>query len=135
MSEQASNTSYRALSILLIEDSAVLRGMLLEYLKDFPFIENVDWADTEAMALRLLAAGKYDVAIVDLQLRQGNGINVLRAMQRNGSGTVRIVYTNHAQVDMYRRQCAEAGADYFFDKSLELEQVFRVIEEHAAPAP
>ena len=135
MSEQASNTSYRALSILLIEDSAVLRGMLLEYLKDFPFIENVDWADTEAMALRLLAAGKYDVVIVDLQLRQGNGINVLRAMQRNGTGAVRIVSTTHAQVSMYRRQCAEAGADYFFDKSLELEQVFRVIEEHAATAP
>ncbi|MFJ4293594.1 response regulator [Cupriavidus sp. NPDC089707] len=132
MSEQASNTSYRALSILLIEDSAVLRGMLLEYLKDFPFIENVDWADTEAMALRLLDAGKYDVAIVDLQLRQGNGINVLRAMQRKGTDTVRIVYTNHAQVQMYRNQCADAGADYFFDKSLELEQVFRVIEEHAA---
>ncbi|AMR76586.1 response regulator [Cupriavidus nantongensis] len=132
MSEQDSNTSYRALNVLLIEDSAVLRGMLLEYLKDFPFVENVDWADTEALALRLLAAGKYDVAIVDLQLRQGNGINVLRAMQRAGTGTVRIVYTNHAQLEMYRRQCAEAGADYFFDKSLELEQVFRVIEEHAA---
>ncbi|WP_265922551.1 response regulator [Cupriavidus nantongensis] len=132
MSEQDSNTSYRALNVLLIEDSAVLRGMLLEYLKDFPFVENVDWADTEALALRLLAAGQYDVAIVDLQLRQGNGINVLRAMQRAGTGTVRIVYTNHAQLEMYRRQCAEAGADYFFDKSLELEQVFRVIEEHAA---
>ncbi|NUO86125.1 MAG: response regulator [Cupriavidus sp.] len=135
MSEQDSNTSYRALNVLLIEDSAVLRGMLLEYLKDFPFIENVDWADTEALALRLLAAGEYDVAIVDLQLRQGNGINVLRAMQRAGTGTVRIVYTNHAQLEMYRRQCAEAGADYFFDKSLELEQVFRVIEEHAALQP
>ncbi|SOZ14780.1 putative response regulator, CheY family [Cupriavidus taiwanensis] len=133
MSEQDSNTSYRALNVLLIEDSAVLRGMLLEYLKDFPFVENVDWADTEALALRLLGAGTYDVAIVDLQLRQGNGINVLRAMQRAGTGTVRIVYTNHAQLEMYRRQCAEAGADYFFDKSLELEQVFRVIEEHAAP--
>ncbi|SOZ51474.1 putative response regulator, CheY family [Cupriavidus taiwanensis] len=133
MSEQHSNTSYRALNVLLIEDSAVLRGMLLEYLKDFPFVENVDWADTEALALRLLGAGTYDVAIVDLQLRQGNGINVLRAMQRAGTGTVRIVYTNHAQLEMYRRQCAEAGADYFFDKSLELEQVFRVIEEHAAP--
>ncbi|MCO4862965.1 response regulator [Cupriavidus sp. WGlv3] len=135
MSEQDSNTSYRALNVLLIEDSAVLRGMLLEYLKDFPFIENVDWADTEALALRLLAASEYDVAIVDLQLRQGNGINVLRAMQRAGTGTVRIVYTNHAQLEMYRRQCAEAGADYFFDKSLELEQVFRVIEEHAALQP
>ena len=134
MSEQASNTSYRALSILLIEDSAVLRGMLLEYLKDFPFIENVDCADTEAMALRLLDAGKYDVAIVDLQLRQGNGINVLREMQKAGLSGIRIVYTNHAQVSMYRRQCADAGADYFFDKSLELEQVFRVIEDYATSA-
>jgi hypothetical protein len=34
-------------------------------------------------------------------------------------------------VPTYRRQCTEAGADYFFDKSLELEQVFRVIEEYA----
>ncbi|KWR88294.1 response regulator [Cupriavidus sp. IDO] len=132
MSEQASLPSYRALRVLLIEDSDVLRSMLLEYLKDFPFIESVDWADTEAMALRLVAGQNYDVVIVDLQLRQGNGVNVLRAMQKAGTRSMRIVYTNHAQVSMYRRQCTEAGADYFFDKSLELEQVFRVIEEHAA---
>jgi len=34
---------------------------------------------------------------------------------------MRIVYTSHAHVDMYRRQGAEASADYFVDKSLELE--------------
>ncbi|CAG2137993.1 hypothetical protein LMG31506_01885 [Cupriavidus yeoncheonensis] len=135
MSEQASNPSYRALRVLLIEDSAVLRGMLLEYLSDFQYVLSVDWADTEAMALRMLTNGQpYDVVIVDLQLRQGNGINVLNAMKSKGLPGMRIVYTNHAQVPMYRRQCAEAGADYFFDKSLELEQVFRVIEEHAAGA-
>jgi CheY-like chemotaxis protein len=133
MSEQANNPSYRALRVLLIEDSAVLRGMLLEYLSDFPYVQCVDWADTEAMALRMLTGDEqYDVVIVDLQLRQGNGINVLSAMKRRGLPGMRIVYTNHAQVAMYRHQCAEAGADYFFDKSLELEQVFRVIEEHAA---
>lgn len=135
MSEQVSNPSYRALRVLLIEDSAVLRGMLLEYLSDFPYVKSVDWADTEAMALRMLTVQPYDVVIVDLQLRQGNGINVLSGMKSKGLPGVRIVYTNHAQVSMYRRQCAEAGADYFFDKSLELEQVFRVIEEHAASAP
>lgn len=135
MSEQASNPPYRALRVLLIEDSAVLRGMLLEYLSDFQYVQSVDWADTESMALRMLANGQpYDVVIVDLQLRQGNGINVLSAMKSKGLPGMRIVYTNHAQVSMYRRQCAEAGADYFFDKSLELEQVFRVIEEHAAGA-
>ena len=133
MSEQASNPPYQALRVLLIEDSAVLRGMLLEYLNDFPYVQSVDWADTEAMAVRKIGGDKpYDVVIVDLQLRQGNGINVLRAMQREHLPGLRIVYTNHAQVSVYRNQCAEAGADYFFDKSLELEQVFRVIEERAA---
>ncbi|WP_423195167.1 MULTISPECIES: response regulator [unclassified Cupriavidus] len=131
MPEQATATSHRLLRVLLIEDSAVLRGMLLEYLNAFPFVETVDWADTESMAVRMAAEGNYHVVIVDLQLRQGNGINVLREMQKADLSGIRIVYTNHAQVSMYRRQCTEAGADYFFDKSLELEQVFRVIEDYA----
>jgi len=135
MPEQPTASPARSLRILLIEDSAVLRRMLMEYLTSFSFIEAVDWADTESMAVRLAAAGDYHVVIVDLQLRQGNGINVLRAMQKARLSGIRIVYTNHAQVPMYRRQCAEAGADYFFDKSLELEQVFRVIEDYAMSAP
>lgn len=134
MPEQATASSNRSLRVLLIEDSEVLRGMLLEYLTAFPFVEHVDWADTESMAVRLATTSPYDVMIVDLQLRQGNGINVLREIQRAGLSGIRIVYTNHAQVSMYRRQCTDAGADYFFDKSLELEQVFRVIEDYATSA-
>jgi len=132
--QHATLESYRPLRVLLIEDSEVLRGMLLEYLTAMPFVQTVDWADTETMALRLAQAGSYDVTVVDLQLRQGNGINVLRALQKVAAPGIRIVYTNHAQVPLYRRQCADAGADYFFDKSLELEQVFRVIEEYAGAA-
>jgi DNA-binding NarL/FixJ family response regulator len=135
MPEQPTASPTRPLRILLIEDSAVIRSMLMEYLSAFPFIEAVDWADTERMAVGLAEAGHYHVVIVDLQLRQGNGINVLREMQKARLSGIRIVYTNHAQVPMYRRQCAEAGADYFFDKSLEMEQVFRVIEDYAASTP
>lgn len=131
MLDQAAATSYRTLRVLLIEDSAVLRSMLLEYLNAFSFVGTVDWADSESTAIRLFESGQYEVVIVDLQLKQGNGINVLRAIQKSNAPGIRIVYTNHAQVSTYRRQCAEAGADYFFDKSLELEQVFRVIEEYA----
>ncbi|MBY4896749.1 response regulator [Cupriavidus sp. AU9028] len=131
MLDQAAASSYRTLRVLLIEDSAVLRSMLLEYLDAFSFVESVDWADTESTAIRQFESGSYEVVIVDLQLRQGNGINVLRAIQKAKAPGIRIVYTNHAHMPTYRRQCAEAGADYFFDKSLELEQVFRVIEEYA----
>ncbi len=109
----------------------MIREMLLEYLQAMPYVERVDWADTEHLGISMFAAGGYQVAIIDLQLRQGNGVNVLRAMQRARAPGIRIVYTNHAQVPAYRRQCADAGADYFFDKSLEMEEVFRVIEEYA----
>ena len=70
----------------------------------------------------------------NLQLRQGNGFKVLQALRDQASPSVRIVYTNHAQVPTYRQRCFEAGANYFFDKSLELDKVFEVIEERAGTA-
>lgn len=130
MPDQAAPLSTRGLRVLLIEDSPVLRRMVLEYLTT-AFVAVVDWADTEDLALRLLAQGHYDVVIVDLQLRQGNGFKVLQVLRDQASPSVRIVYTNHAQVPTYRQRCFEAGANYFFDKSLELDKVFDVIEERA----
>ncbi len=135
MPEQPAASPTRSLRVLLIEDPAVIRGKPMEYLTALPFGGVGGLADTERMAVSLAEAGHYHVVIVDLQLRQGNGINVLREMQKARLSGIRIVYTNHAQVPMYRRQCADAGADYFFDKSLEMEQVFRVIEDYAASAP
>ncbi|CAJ0869659.1 Sensor histidine kinase RcsC [Ralstonia sp. LMG 32965] len=131
MLDQAVTLSARGLRVLLIEDSPVLRGMVLEYLKASAFVATVEWADTEDLALRLLEQGNYDVVIVDLQLRQGNGFKVLQTLRDQASPSVRIVYTNHAQVPTYRQRCFEAGANYFFDKSLELDKVFEVIEERA----
>jgi len=134
MLDQAVTLSTRGVRVLLIEDSPVLRSMVLEYLKATAFVAVVEWADTEDLALRLLAQGQYEVVIVDLQLRQGNGFKVLQALRDQASPSVRIVYTNHAQVPTYRQRCFEAGANYFFDKSLELDKVFEVIEERAGTA-
>ena len=67
-------------------------------------------------------------------MRQGNGFKVLQTLRDQASPSVRIVYTNHAQVPTYRQRCFEAGANYFFDKSLELDKVFEVIEERAGVA-
>lgn len=114
----------------------MLRSMLMEYLQALSFIETIEWADTEQLALRMFARSQPEVVIVDLQLRQGSGVNVLKFLKNQRAPGLRIVYTNHAQLASYRRQCVDAGANYFFDKSLEMEQVFRVIEEYAqGPLP
>lgn len=131
MLEQAVTNSPRGVRVLLIEDSPVLRDMLMEYLEALSFVEQIDWADTEQLALRKFAQTHPEIVIVDLQLRQGNGVNVLKMLQNQSAPGIRIVYTNHAHVATYRKQCVDAGANYFFDKSLEMEQIFRVIEEYA----
>jgi DNA-binding response OmpR family regulator len=79
--------------------------MLMEYLTAFPFVEAVDWADTESKAVGLAAAGAYHVAIVDLQLRQGNGINVLREMQK-----ARFPASASSTRTMRRYRCTGASA-------------------------
>ena len=130
MPDRATVPAFPPLRVLLIEDSAMIRGDVARISAGDALCRTVDWADTEHLGISMFAAGGYQVAIIDLQLRRGNGVNVLRAMRARAPG-IRIVYTNHAQVPAYRRQCADAGADYFFDKSLEMEEVFRVIEEYA----
>ena len=59
---------------------------------------------------------------------------MLRALRADAPATVFIVLTNHADAQ-YRRVCLAAGADYFFDKSTELERVGSVIRGMSADAP
>ena len=81
---------------------------------------------------RSLGQGDWDLAILDLQLKQGNGLRVLKAVRRS---THRLratiaVFTNYA-FPQYRKRSLELGADYFFDKSRELSRVVELVEDMA----
>ena len=59
-----------------------------------------------------------DVAIVDLNLKEGTGLGVIesiRAQHAKAPPTI-IVLTNYAFPE-FEAACLERGADYFFDKS------------------
>jgi DNA-binding NarL/FixJ family response regulator len=58
-----------------------------------------------------------DVAIVDIQMPGGSGIDVLRTVKRGQvGGPSFIMYTAYGNAQ-YRKACADAGADFFFDKA------------------
>jgi len=70
--------------------------------------------------------------ILDLQLKQGTGLGVLKALAPvRPAGTKVIVLTNYA-IPQYRDRSLALGADYFFDKSREYDRVRNVLEELAA---
>jgi len=112
----------KPLQALLVEDSPVIREKLIAALEEMTPLRVVATAEDEAGALQLLSRPEpgVDIAIVDIFLARGSGLNILHALQAQGSPVERVVLTNHATPAM-RRQCLALGASRVFDKSGELD--------------
>ena len=120
------------LRVVIVEDSAIIRARLSETLGEIPNVEIVGQAETEAEALALLRQGDWDAAVLDLQLKQGTGLGVLKVL---GKGTRPphakiIVFTNYA-FPQYRDRSMLLGADFFFDKAREFHRVREVLADLA----
>jgi DNA-binding NarL/FixJ family response regulator len=121
------------LRVFLVEDSEVIRDRLIESILSVPDVNVVGHADTEAGAIAALQRTPCHVVVLDLQLRDGHGFNVLKALRAppERPHLTIIVFTNFATAQ-YRRHSMEMGADYFFDKSREYDRIDDVLEELAS---
>jgi two-component system OmpR family response regulator len=104
----------------IVEDSSTIRDNLIDTLKELAQVEPVGTAETEHEAKRWLAGNDWDLAIIDLFLREGSGLNVLEALRQRKPQQKIVVLSNHSSRDV-RWRCAQLGADAVFDKSTELE--------------
>lgn len=104
----------------IVEDSSTIRDNLVETLKELAQFEPVGGTASEHEAKRWLAANAWDLAIIDLFLREGSGMNVLEACRGRKPGQKVVVLSNHSSRDV-RWRCQQLGADACFDKSTELE--------------
>jgi|ERR1043166_4600779 CheY-like chemotaxis protein len=121
------------LRILLVEDSPSVRDVLIDELDKIPGIALTGIADTEKAALEILRAEEFDVLILDIELRQGTGTNLLRSMStlELAAATVKIVFTNHVGKE-FREAGRRSGAQYFFDKASEFNRLRELLIELAA---
>lgn len=67
-----------------------------------------------------------EVAILDIHMPDGSGIEVLAHIKKKSPQTTVIMLTNYP-LPPFRKCCLKAGADYFFDKSTEFEKVIEVL--------
>lgn len=104
----------------IVDDSSTVRDNLIDTLRELAPVEPVGHSDNEHDARRWLLANDWDVAIIDLFLRVGSGMNVLQAVRKQRPGQRVVVLTNHSSRDV-RWRCRQLGADAVFDKSTELE--------------
>ena len=112
------------LRTFIVEDSPFILDNLVATLEELADVKVVGSAPDEQSAMDWIrnANGRFDLLIVDIFLKSGSGLGVLRAVKEAGVVGRRVVLTNYATADI-RKRCAALGADRVFDKSGELEDL------------
>lgn len=110
------------LKTYIVEDSPVIRENLIATLEELVPVEVVGTAEDEATAVKWLAqeSNHADLVIVDIFLKGGSGLGVLKAT--NGLPHLHnvVVLSNYATQDM-RLKCLALGANKVFDKSNDID--------------
>lgn len=110
------------LKTFIVEDNPTIRENLIATLEELAGVEAVGTADTEneGKAWLTTKSGDWDLAIIDLFLKQGSGLGVLSACRNRKPSQKVVVLSNYATADI-RQRCAQIGVDAVFDKSNEID--------------
>lgn len=112
------------LRIYIVEDNAVIRDNLSATLIELADVEICGSADGETSANKWLSEhpDEWDLLIVDIFLKQGNGLGVITANRTRANTQKLVVLTNYASPEI-RARCMNLGADAVFDKSQDIENL------------
>ena len=125
--------SMQPLKTYIVEDSQVIRENLIATLEELVPVEVVGTADDEKTAVHWLTrpSNQVDLVIIDIFLKGGSGLGVLRVAHGLTQRHTLVVLSNYATPDM-RRKCLELGADQVFDKSNEIDALIQYCGRLAA---
>jgi DNA-binding NarL/FixJ family response regulator len=116
--------------VLIVDDSKIVCERLQHMLMHIADVEIVGPAHNAQDAITSIAESNPDVVILDIRLPGLSGIDVLKDI-RDKKLPIRVIMLTNYPYPQYREKCKELGADYFFDKVAEIEEIPNVIEELA----
>lgn len=123
------------MQILVVDDSELIRLRLVRQIAAIPGISRVVTASGRQQAEYLFTTVHPTLVVLDLHLPDGDPVPAIPKFKSARQDAVVAVLTNDA-TDYNRRRCLQAGADWFFDKSTEFEQLLmqlRQLSDSATP--
>ena len=118
------------LSVVVVEDSGPVRLVWRDLVEQIDGMEIVGEFGNVAEAIAGIRSIEPDLVLLDIQLGDGSGLDVLAMIRSDYPQTRVLVVTNYVD-DVYRTKCADAGAHGFFDKNRDLRRFRRHLEELA----
>ena len=119
------------MQIFIVDDSPLVRERLVDMLDALHGAQIVGEAGDAAAAIEQILASRPDLVLCDLNLGEGSGFDVLRAV-RPQAPEVEFYMLSNISADPYRQLAGRLGARDFFDKSREFERMRGVIAQRAA---
>lgn len=106
----------KLLRVVVVEDSEAFLLRLRLALAETPQLKLVGVAESASPAISLIHETKPDLVLLDLYLKQGSGVDVLRNIQETGLQVRTLVMTSEDSGEM-QSACLSLGAHRFFDKA------------------
>ena len=121
--------------ILVVDDDPQIQDLFRYYLGREGFEVSVGAHGEEA--LDLLGSSRYDLAILDILLPRMHGFKTLsrlRDMEGPGRRTPVILVTGVLVGDVYREEALRQGADAFFTKPVDMDDLLAAVRRVAGRA-
>lgn len=113
--------------LLIVENSQLVCDRLLAIFSEMADLR-MEVAKGVRQAVLSFRVTKPEVVIMDVQLPDGSGLDLLEVIKQEQPATRVLMYSNHA---LYRKRCVAEGADYFFDKSMDIERLATTVRDLA----
>jgi DNA-binding NarL/FixJ family response regulator len=114
--------------VLIVDDHPAVREALMIRISQVPGLEVCGQAEDVGDALRLIDETKPDVAIVDIALKTGDGIDLIKRIKARNDDVRMLVWSMYGE-DLYAERALRAGANGYITKEHATDRIVDAIRE------
>lgn len=112
-------------NILIVEDNAFIGKSIFNAVKNVKGIGDVCLTETIEEALSFVNKSNFELVILDLNLPDGNGLEVLKKLKEKQIETKIFIFSTSIEL---KRICLKHGALAFFDKATDFDKLIQTIK-------
>ncbi len=116
--------------ILIVDDSEPVGARLVALLRRVEGLEFLPQVFSAKNAEEAFHSERPEVVLLDLQLRDGTSLGLLREIKAKAPSTRVFVLTAHLD-ERYRKPCLDAGAEFYLSKTTDLPRLASILAELA----
>jgi DNA-binding NarL/FixJ family response regulator len=116
------------MNLFIVEDSPYIQNRLKRFVEELPDIHVVGVAGDIKSAYSGIMNSDTHAMLLDVQLSDGNGFQLLKNVKKTKPEIKVVVLTNHS-TEQNRLQALRGGADGFLDKSTDFDQIPGILHD------